>query len=343
MHIPDGGEPKSRRGRGVTMQDVGRMAGVSQVTVSRALSDPAKVSPDTLRRITQAIEATGFVPNALAGALASRRSGLVTALVPSITNIIYASMVQAFGLRMRDAGYQILLSETGLTLEAEEETLARHLSRRPDAVLLTGIHHTARTRRMLLASGIPVVEVWDFTETPIDACVGFDHAATGRAVGDLAADLGHVQAATVCAGDERAKRRMAGFATQFTRRGGQAVLELGYDDQASLARGRAALARLLDEMGFGRGLVFCSSDILAHGVLIEAQARGLRVPQDIAVVGFGDQEFSDATNPPISTVHVDREAFGRAAAEALLSGIEGRRDGPAAIDLGFRILRRGSA
>ena len=187
MHIPDGGEPKSRRGRGVTMQDVGRMAGVSQVTVSRALSDPAKVSPDTLRRITQAIEATGFVPNALAGALASRRSGLVTALVPSITNIIYASMVQAFGLRMRDAGYQILLSETGLTLEAEEETLARHLSRRPDAVLLTGIHHTARTRRMLLASGIPVVEVWDFTETPIDACVGFDHAATGRAVGDLAA------------------------------------------------------------------------------------------------------------------------------------------------------------
>ena len=136
---------------------------------------------------------------------------------------------------------------------------------------------------------------------------------------------------------------MAGFATQFTRRGGQAVLELGYDDQASLARGRAALARLLDEMGFDRGLVFCSSDILAHGVLIEAQARGLRVPQDIAVVGFGDQEFSDATNPPISTVHVDREAFGRAAAEALLSGIEGRRDGPAAIDLGFRILRRGSA
>lgn len=337
---PESGE---RRQRGVTMEAVGRMAGVSQVTVSRALSDPSKVSAKTLRKIKEAIAATGFVPNAIAGALASNKSRLITALVPSITNIIYSSMIRSFSLRMREVGYQIMLSETGFGQEDEEAAIAAHLSRRPDAMLLTGIHHSAQARRMLLASGLPVVEVWDYTETPIDICVGFRHGETGVAVADFAVAQGYRQAATVSAGDERARRRKLAFRARFEELTGTTVTEMNFDASATLARGRLGLRRLMDEKGFRSGVIFCSSDVLAHGVIIEAGARGLAMPQDIAVIGFADQEFSADVEPSITTVQVDREAFGRSAADALLARLEGGNKGPQAIDLGFQIIRRGSA
>lgn len=325
----------------VTMATVGRLAGVSQVTVSRALSDPSKVSPETLRRIREAIEVTGFVPNALAGALASRRSHLITALVPSITNIVYSSMIRAFGEEMRSKGYQILLSETGHSIEEEEALIAAHLSRKPDAILLTGIQHTPQARRMLLGAEIPVVEMWDVTGSPIDLCVGFDHVEAARAVADYMAEAGHERAGTVSAGDERALRRKAAFSERFQRRSGGEVTEIDFDGPASIARGREGLTRLL-EAGFERGAVFCSSDLLAHGLLIEAQARGIDVPGRIAVIGFGDQDFAAHLEPALTTVRVDREALGEEAARALLARFEGQEVAEPVRDLGFEIVRRAS-
>lgn len=336
-------EAGEKRQRGVTMEAVGRMAGVSQVTVSRALSDPSKVSPKTLKKVQDAIEATGFVPNAIAGALASNKSRLITALVPSITNIVYSSMIQSFSHRMRDAGYQILLSETGFELAEEEAAIAAHLSRRPDAILLTGIHHSAQARRMLLASGLPVVEVWDFTESPIDICVGFRHSDTGSAAADFAIEQGYKQAATIAAGDERARRRKQAFLQRYREKSGVVAGEVDFEANATLARGREGLASLIEDQNFTGGVIFCSSDILAHGVITEARVRGLRIPEDIAVIGFGDQEFARDVDPSITTIKVDREAFGRAAADALLARFDNQPNGPAAIDLGFEIIRRRSA
>lgn len=319
------------------------MAGVSQVTVSRALSSPSKVSPETLRRINEAIEATGFVPNAIAGALASRRSRLITALIPSITNPVYSSLIRSFSQRMRDAGYHILLSETGFEPEEEEKAIAAHLSRRPDAILLTGIHHSPQARRMLLASGIPVVEVWDHTESPIDICVGFSHSDTGRSAAEFAAQRGYTRAAAVSAGDERARRRRVAFCERFAQLTGQTVREVAFDDHASLGRGREGLARLVDGHGFHDGFIACSSDLLAHGVVTEATFRGLRIPEDIAVMGFGDQDFAASVEPALTTIRVDRAAFGRSAADAILSRLNGQSEGGATIDLGFEIVSRKSA
>ena len=334
---------RTAAGRPVTMETVGRLAGVSQVTVSRALSDPSKVSQKTLQRIREAIEVTGFVPNALAGALASRRSKLITALVPSLTNIVYSSMVKAFTEVIRDHGYQILLSETGFDPAEEEALIATHLSRRPDAMLLTGIHHSTQTRRMLLGAGIPVVEMWDMTDSPIDVCVGFSHVEAGRAVADFALDAGYSAAACVSANDERAARRASAFANRFTQRSGASVANIVLDGPASLAGGREGLARLVEEQGFESGLIFCSSDLLAHGVIVEACTSGLPIPDRVAVFGFGDQDFAAHTVPDITTVRVDRDALGRRAAQAVLTRLEGR-DLPAHVfDVGFELVRRGSA
>jgi LacI family gluconate utilization system Gnt-I transcriptional repressor len=325
----------------VTMTTVGRMAGVSQVTVSRALSDPGKVSPETLRRIHEAIELTGFVPNALAGALASRKSNLITALVPSITNIVYSSLLHGFSDIMRDHGYQIMLSETGFDRAREQDLIATHLSRRPDGILLTGIHHSAAARKMLIGSGTPVVEIWDITETPIDCCIGFSHADTGRAAAEFRARAGYRRAATVTAGDARAQRRRDAFTQRFAALTGGPVLAVDHAaGAATLEQGRAALAHLIDVRGLSEAAVFCSSDQYAHGVLTEAAARQLRVPEQVAVVGFGDQDFAAHTYPPLTTVRVDRDALGKAAANALLDRFRNGPSGPSTIDVGFEIIER---
>ncbi|MEX6507579.1 LacI family DNA-binding transcriptional regulator [Jiella sp. M17.18] len=340
-------EPRTRRNRptggGVTMEAVGRLAGVSQVTVSRALNDPSKVSAETLRRIEEAIATTGYVPNAVAGALASSRSRLVTALVPSITNVVYSSLVKSFIEGMRAQGYQILLSETGFDPVEEEALIAAHLSRRPDAILLTGIHHTAKARHQLLGAGIPVVEVWDITDTPIDMCVGFSHSEAGRRVADFAVESGYSVAATVTAADERARRRARAFTEQFEARAGRTVTTVELPGPASLAEGRRALATLIESGDFTTGAVFCSSDLLAHGALIELHVRGIAVPGQVAVIGFGDQDFAPYTEPALTTVSVDRTELGRRAASALIARLAGEPRKDAVINLGYQIVRRGSA
>lgn len=326
----------------VTMADVGRMAGVTQVTVSRALSDPSKVSPKTMAKIRDAIDATGFVPNAIAGALASNKSRLVTALIPSITNIMYAAFIRTFGEQLRAKGYQLLLSETGFDPEEEQALIAAHLSRRPDAMLLTGIHHSAQARRQLLGAGIPVVEVWDITDTPIDLCVGFNHAGAGRQVAEYALEAGYKQAVTVTASDSRAQRRRQAFATRFEEGAGTSVTEAGTGGAARIGGGREALSGLIEQGRYEPCVIFCSSDLLAQGVMIEATARGLRIPEDLAVIGFGDQEFAVDIIPPLTTVHVDRDKLGQIAADALLTRINGGTPPQNVTDLGFELILRDS-
>ena len=343
--------PESRRKRPptesgpVTMATIGRLAGVSQVTVSRALSNPAKVSKEALDRIHEAIRVTGYVPNALAGALASRKSCLITALIPSITNVVYSSLLHGFSEIMREKGYQLMVSETGFAPEDEEALIFTHLSRRPDGILLTGIHHSPRARKMLIGAGIPVVEVWDITEAPVDFCVGFSHPETGRRVAEMAHAWGYRASATVTAGDVRALRRRDGFRTRFAELTGTPPgpsIE-GAAGPASLAGGREALGRLIEVEGFRGGVIHCSSDQYAHGILIEAQARGLSVPGDVAVIGFGDQDYAAHTAPAITTVRVDRDRLGRAAAAGLLARFRGEGATEPMLDIGFEIVRRASA
>ncbi|YBV95064.1 LacI family DNA-binding transcriptional regulator (plasmid) [Phyllobacteriaceae bacterium JZ32] len=326
----------------VTMEMVARLAGVSQVSVSRALNHPDKVAPETLARIQEAIRITGYVPNLVAGALASRRSGIIAALIPSITNLTYSSFLRPLIEATRNAGYQVILAETGFSLEDEQAMVQSLLSRQPEGMLLTGVHHSAECRRMLLASGLPVVEVWDESETPIDVCVGFSHWEAGRAAARYVHEKSYARGAVITAGDPRAIRRKDAFAAELVSLGYPSPPVVCFDTPASIANGRDGLKQLL-EQGFSNGAISCSSDLLAHGVLIEAQARGLKIPGEIAVIGFSDQDFAAHTFPTLSTIRVDRSLLGRRAAEALLARIAGKPAETRRVDVGFEVIERESA
>jgi len=319
---------------------VAKLAGVSPITVSRVFNRPEMVAPGTLEHVRRVIERTGYVPNLLAGGLASRRTRFVAAIVPAISNQIFSESIQSLTDRLWESGYQVLLGTSGYPTSREESLLAAILSRRPDGIFLTGISHTSGSRRRLVAANIPIVEVWDLTPTPVDMLVGFSHEKVGQAVAEYLVVRGHRRFGVISADDARAEVRRMGFLSVLEKNRIDDVRTVHVPAPSNFRLGREGLARLL-ELGSLPRAVFCSSDTLAHGVLIEAQARGLSVPGDLAIVGFADLDFAAHTFPPLSTVRIDRPAIGRRAAEALLGRIEGRPV-ERIVDIGFHVMERGT-
>lgn len=322
----------------VTLADVARLAGVSPITVSRVINHPELVTPDTAAQVQAVIERTGYVPNLLAGGLASKRSRLVAAIVPSITNAIFVEAVQAFTDRLWEAGYQVLLGLSGYPSTREDALLAAVLSRRPDAIYLTGINHSPAARQRLVNARIPIVETWDMTPTPIDMLVGFSHEAVGRAVATHLLRRGHRAFGLVWADDARALARQRGFMSEIEAHGGARADVVTVPAPSTLTLGRQGLAALLARSA--PTAVFCSSDLLAHGALEEARARGIAVPGTLALMGFGDLEFAQHTFPALSTVRIDRAAIGRHAADLVLTRIAGTPVDSPVIDVGFAIVDR---
>ena len=295
-----------------------------------------------LKKVNEAIARTGYVPNLLAGGLASTRSRLVAAVVPTISGPVFLETVQSLTEALAERGYQLMLGQAGYAGSREDALLEAIIGRRPDGIVLTGILHSTEGRRRLLASGIPVVETWDLTPTPIDMLVGFSHVEVGRAVADFLHTKGRRRFAVVAGDDERARRRLDAFQAAAVALGLPPVQVVVVPAPTTLRSGRAALTTLT-RGGGDVDAVFCSSDLLALGVMTEAHASGIRVPSQLAVVGFGDLDFAADLHPALTTVHINGAAIGRQAAQFIVDRAEGRTVDPRVIDIGFSIVERHSA
>jgi LacI family gluconate utilization system Gnt-I transcriptional repressor len=340
----DPAEParRSRRGSGaVTLHDVAKLAGVAPITASRVVNTPDKVSPDIRQRVLGAIERTGYVPNRLAGGLASTRSRLVAAVVPTLSGPVFLETIQSLTDSLAQAGYQLMLGQGGYGGDREDALLEAIIGRRPDGIVLTGILHSAVGRRRLMACGIPVVETWDLTPTPIDMLVGFSHADVGRRVAEFLHVKGRRALAVITANDERARRRQESFVAAARDFGQALVPVVTVQAPTTLGSGRKALAELLASRSADEvDAVYCSSDLLALGVLTQAQAMGLAVPGQLAVVGFGDLDFAADLHPALTTVRIDGGAIGSQAARFVVDRAEGRSVEPRIVDIGFSIIDR---
>jgi len=334
---------KSRRGSGaITLRDVAKLAGVAPITASRAVNTPDQVSPEVLKKVQDAVGRTGYVPNRVAGGLASSRSRLIAAVVPSIVVSVFVETIETLNNTLFEAGYQLMLGQTGYSPEREEALLEAIIGRRPDGIFLTGIMQSSKGRTRLLASGIPVVETWDLTPTPIDMLIGFSHGDIGREVAHFLMAKGRRRFALIRADDERGIRRAAAFQDAVAQRGLPEVLIHTVGTSRTLKSGRAALSNILLQMP-EVDAIFCSSDLLAMGVLTEAMARGIAVPQRLAIVGFGDVPYVADMVPALTTVHINGHDIGRMGAEFLISRAEGRPVEHSTIDVGFSIVERDSA
>lgn len=334
---------RSRRGSGaITLRDVAKLAGVAPITASRALNTPGQVSPEVLRRVQEAVQRTGYVPNRMAGGLASARSRLIAAVVPSTVVSVFMETIESLNDTLFNAGYQLMLGQSNYSPEREEHLLEAIIGRRPDGIFLTGIMPPGRGRTRLLASGIPVVETWDLTPTPIDMLIGFSHTDIGRDVARYLMAKGHRRFALVRAEDERANRRATAFIDTVAQQGHRDVFVVNVGASRSLKSGRDAMARILAQAG-DVDAVFCSSDLLALGVMTEARVQGVAIPGRMVVMGFGDVPFVADMAPALTTVRINGGQIGQLAASHLMLRSEGQAVAQPIVDVGYAIVERESA
>jgi LacI family gluconate utilization system Gnt-I transcriptional repressor len=327
------------------MADVATRAGVSAITVSRALRTPDKVSPAVRARIDAAIRSLGYVPNLAAGTLKSQRSRIVAAIVPTLANSIFAETVEGMTEILRQHGYQLLLGNAGYSPETEEALVAAFLGRQPDGLILTGVQHTARLRKQLRAARVPVVETWELTDTPIDMIVGFSNFEAARRLTMALVERGYRRIAFAGvdpAAEPRSGRRQAGYCAALAAHGRDPVIvTVAEESGLTIRSGAHTMARVLADRP-DVDAVFFANDFLALGALMECARRGIAVPTKMAIAGFGDFEVAQAVIPALTTVRIPGRDIGRRAAALLVDRLLGR-DGADAVDLGFEIVLRDSA
>ncbi|MBJ7221928.1 MULTISPECIES: LacI family DNA-binding transcriptional regulator [unclassified Brenneria] len=325
-----------------TLEDVARAAGLSPMTVSRALNNPQIVRPETIGKVMEAVRATGYIPNMLAGGLASKRSKLIAVVVPQINNNMFVDTVQAISDELAVRGYHMLLCVAGYTHESETDIVATILSRRPDGIVLTGIHHSSELKKIILNASIPVVEIWDLTPTPLDMLVGFSHERIGNSIAQYLLIKGYLRLGLLWTEDRRAGQRKKGIHEIMQAQPGCHISETSVPLPATLALGRRGLSNLLADGGRFDAII-CSSDTLAQGAIMEAGVRGLSVPDKLAVIGFGDLDFASHNTPSITTIRIDRWKIGKDAAAMLAEKIEGKNVTEPIVDIGFSLIERESA
>ena len=324
------------------MADVARLAGVSIITVSRVINTPEKVAPATRAKIDAAIANIGYLPNLTAGSLASSRTRIIGAIVPTIDNSIFAETVRGLSETLARAGYQLLLGQTAYVEHAEEALVAAFLGRRVDGLVLTGVNHSALTLKRLRSAGVPVVETWDIPARPIDMVAGFSNFDAGRGIARYLCAQGYRTLGFAGGTDDRTLSRLAGFQSGAKRQRGVRVVALSVPAGASFGGGREALLRLIENRP-RPDAIFFSNDALAVGALMACRRLGLRVPEDIAIAGFADLEIASEVEPRLTTVQVRSRTIGEVAATLLLTRLAGHPVAQPIHDLGYVVVPRASA
>jgi LacI family transcriptional regulator, gluconate utilization system Gnt-I transcriptional repressor len=312
-----------RKMQHVTMTDVAKLAQVSPSTVSLYLRKPGAVSAAAGQVIARAIDTLGYVPNLVAGGLAAASSRVVSIIVPSIRNAFFAETVSTLQVALAAEGLQVLLGHSEYGMDQEEALVRTALSWGPAAIVLTGLTHSRSTQKLLRESHIPVVEMWELGGGPIDMAVGFSHPQVGASATEHLLSKGRRTLTFLGARmqeDHRAAQRAHGFEEACNKAGASCAV-INHLGAASVEAGALLLSRALQQTPSLDGIA-CSNDLIALGVIFECQRRAIPIPGTIAVIGFGDLDFSTSCIPSLTTIRPSGDLIGKEVARLILNRIE---------------------
>lgn len=311
-----------------TVQDVAEAAGVSTATVSRVLNRPTSVRQVLREKVEAAVLRLGYVPHAGARALMLGRSATVGALFPTVDNAIFAQAIDALQRRLALDGYNLLIATTDYDPDAEMRQATNLVTRGADALAFCGAGQRPELLKLLERRGLPWVHVMVAapTESAPGMHVGFDNArAMGQAVRYLL-DLGHRRIGMLAGrtdNNDRASARVAGARSALEKAGLELPSQWCVERRYGLAEAREGLRALLATTPAPTAIL-CGNDVLAHGALLEAATLGIRVPEQLSIVGFDDLDMARHVQPALTTLHVPAEEMWRTAAERLLSALSGQ-------------------
>jgi LacI family transcriptional regulator, gluconate utilization system Gnt-I transcriptional repressor len=312
----------------IKMKDVALAAGVSAMTVSRALKQDGRIAPETRRQILAVVQRLGYVPDRLAGSFSSQRSGFIAVLVPSINNPHFAETASGLQDVLQPAGLQMLLGYTDYNTVLAERLIETMLERRPEAIVVTYDDHTPRARQLLRAAAIPVIEIWETPRKPIGHVVGFSNRRASAAMTREVIARGRRKLAYIGESQDvgtRGAERRKGFldAMKAARLASHRQLNLAAPP-ITMLQGRNAMDEVLRRWP-ECDAVICVSDPCAFGALSACQLAGVAVPGDMAIAGFGDFEISRCAVPAISTVAVCGLEIGARTGELVLQVLRGKK------------------
>lgn len=319
------------------------------MTVSRTLKNPLIVAEATRERVMRAIKNLGYVPDQTARALSSQKTNFVGLILPTLTNSSFSDTAQALAAALGPS-YQLLIGYTLYQASEEERVVRSLLSRRPDAFAITGAVHTQLTRHMLRQSRIPVIELWEAPESPLEYSVGISNFTAGRAAAEHLIANGHHRIGALGStfgedlADHRGEARLRGFAAGLKEHGiSTDYIQRTGRPPVSFDHGAEALANLLDKHP-DIDAIFAVSDISAFGAVMECRRRGIAIPDHLSILGFGDFEVGSQCEPAISTVHVDARSIGTYAGELIHDILNDKlpTDHRRFVDVGVSIIDRGT-
>ena len=319
-----------------TLADVARRAGVGESTVSRVLRNKGSVSQNTRDKILKVAADLNYVPNRIAGTLASMTSKLIGVVIPSVGNTVVPEVLAGANQVLEDAGFQPVIGVSNYDPHREEQLIESILSWRPAGLLVAGLEHTDRARAMMKGCGVRVVELLDIDGEGIDIVVGSSQRLAGRKSAEhlLARNyrrIGYVGHDITI--DVRAGKRFQGFRDAMTDNGLRIIdSELFPGGGSSVEAGRVGLARLLERQPKLDAIYF-SNDDLAIGGYFHCLEHGISVPGQLALFGYNGLEIARLTPQPLSTIRSPRVAMGEVGAKLLLAGGQAQ-----VADLGFELI-----
>ena len=335
----------TRSAKPLGMKEIARRAGVAPITVSRVLGNPAKVSPETRARVMEIIEREGFIPNQLASSMRSGRR-IIGTMVPPLINSGIAQQVQGMSDACHQAGHQLLLIQGDFDPQAEEQAIRALLGWQPAGLILQAFVQSTLARQLLAESPAAVVEISEIRgREPIDMAVGVSNFDTAYAMTCHLVEKGYRRigfVSTPVHGNDRLQQRRIGYRQALVDRGHHYPADLDVEVPITPAGGGEALRRLI-EADPKLDVVFCSSDTLAIGAVQECHRRGWRIPQRIAIAGYGDMDLAAQLYPRLTTVRVPRYEMGCEAVRHLLRRLAGEDELPRILPIGFEIVDRESA
>lgn len=321
--------------RPLTLKDVSIESGVSEMTVSRVLRNRGDVSEATREKVLKAAKRLGYVPNKIAGALASSRVNLVAVIIPSLSNMVFPEVLTGISEVLDDTPLQPVVGVTNYMHEKEEEVLFEMLSWRPSGVILAGLEHSDASHAMLVAAGIPVVEIMDTDGEPIDSVVGISHRRAGREMARAIVKNGYQNIGflgTKMPLDHRARKRFEGFTEALAKEGIEIADQEFYSGGSSLLKGREMTEEIL-ERSPDLDFLYFSNDMIGAGGLMYLRDKGIDVPGKIGLAGFNGVELLDGLPQKLATMDAGRREIGREAARIIAECAEGNNEGGKRVEL----------
>lgn len=328
--------------RPLTLKDVSEASGVSEMTVSRVLRNRGDVSDATREKVLEAARSLGYVPNKIAGALASQRVNLVGVIIPSLGNLVFPEVLSGISAELDNTGLQPVVGVTNYSPEREEAVLYEMLSWRPSGIVIAGLEHTDAARQMLENAGVPVVEIMDTDGDGVDSVVGISHRRAGLHMAQAITDAGYRRIAflgTKMPDDHRARKRFEGFCEGLAHVGLEVVDTEFYSGGSALLKGREMTEEILrrtPDLDF----LYYSNDMIGAGGLLYCLENGYDVPNKLGMAAFNGVELLQGLPRQLATMDACRREIGVRAAQIIAGHTQSGQIGGARVEL-EPVIQRG--